>query len=328
MIEVEACFAKLFMIINEDISVIDIEYWQTRAKETLYIVSGVLSSCLGLKGFLLPNHFLDGGVNGIALLLREATGLPLPLLIVLISAPFIVIGMKTISKYFALRTFLAISLLALCLVFLPMPHVTKDAFLVALFGGFFLGLGIGLAIHGNAVIDGTEVLAIYISRHTPLTVGGVIFMINVCIFAVAAWMEGVEIAMYAMITYLAAARTVDFVLNGVEEYTAITIVSEKPKKVQKALTQVLGYGVTIYQGLRGVGHTGEWSNQNANQQERVILQTIVTRLEVRRVINAVSRIDSNAFMFEQRIADAFGGKINKKTHIGKPLEEGHTHSDL
>ena len=246
----------------------DRDYWATRARETLYIVAGVLSSTLGLKGFLLPNHFLDGGVNGIALLLQAVTGLPLSFLIVVISLPFIFIGMRTISKYFALRTFLAICLLAVCLFFLPMPHVTKDAFLVALFGGFFLGLGIGLAIHGNAVIDGTEVLAIYISRHTPLTVGGVIFAINVCIFAVAAWVEGVETAMYAMITYLAAARTVDFVLNGVEEYTAITIVSDKPAKVQKALTQVLGYGVTLYKGLRGVGASGEWDA--AAGEERVI----------------------------------------------------------
>lgn len=297
-------------------------YWKTRVKETSYIVAGVLSACLGLKGFLLPNHFLDGGVNGIALLMREATGLPLPLLIVLLSVPFILIGMRTISKFFALRTFLAISLLAVCLIVLPMPVVTKDAFLVALFGGFFLGLGIGLAIHGNAVIDGTEVMAIYFSRITPFTVGGIIFMINVGIFAVAAYMEGVETAMYAMITYLTAARTVDFVLNGVEEYTAITIVSDKPMKVQKVLTQVLGYGVTMFKGLRGSGTKGEWDNQAATaNQERVILQTIVTRLEVKRVINAVSRIDPSAFMYETRIADAFGGKINKKNHIAKSAQQ-------
>lgn len=289
----------------------DTEYWMTRIKETFFITTGVLSTCLGLKGFLLPNHFLDGGVNGVALLLRAATDLPLPLLIVLISIPFILIGMRTISKYFALRTMLAIGGLAICLLFLPMPHVTKDAFLVAIFGGFFLGLGIGLAIHGNAVIDGTEVLAIYLSRNTPLTVGAVIFLINVIIFSVAAYMEGVEIAMYAMITYLTAARTVDFVLNGVEEYTAITIVSEKPTKVQKALTQVLGYGVTMYQGISGYGDTGTWDGN-----QRVILQTIVTRLEVKRVTNAVLRIDPEAFMFETRIADAFGGKINKRQHIG------------
>lgn len=307
-------------------------YWVTRVKETSYIVAGVLSACLGLKGFLLPNHFLDGGVNGIALLMREATGLPLPLLIILISVPFIIIGMRTISKFFALRTFLAISLLAACLLVLPMPHVTKDAFLVALFGGFFLGLGIGLAIHGNAVIDGTEVVAIYLSRITPFTVGGIIFMFNVVIFSVAAYMEGVETAMYAMITYLTAARTVDFVLNGVEEYTAITIVSEKPMKVQKVLTQVLGYGVTLYKGLRGYGTKGEWDSQSEVGRERVILQTIVTRLEVKRVINAVSRIDPGAFIFESRIADAFGGKINKKAHLGqsvkpKPLIEAETQTD-
>jgi uncharacterized membrane-anchored protein YitT (DUF2179 family) len=297
----------------------DQDYWLSRAKETIYIVGGVLSACLGLKGFLLPNHFLDGGVNGIALLLREATGLPLSLLIVLISIPFIFIGMRTISKYFALRTFLAIGLLAICLLFLPMPYVTKDAFLVAIFGGFFLGMGIGLAIRGNAVIDGTEVLAIYLSRNTPLTVGGVIFAINVCIFSVAAWMEGVETAMYAMITYLAAARTVDFILNGVEEYTSITIVSDKPLKIQKALSQVLGYGVTVYKGVRGSGASGDWDADKAGQ-ERIILQTIVTRLEVTRVLNAVNRIDRNAFIFETRISDAFGGKINRKTHIGKALE--------
>ena len=289
------------------------DYWATRGKEAFFILSGVLSACLGLKGFLLPNHFLDGGVNGIALLLREATGLPLALLIVLISIPFIIVAMRTISKYFALRTFMAISALALSLLFLPMPHVTKDAFLVALFGGFFLGMGIGLAIRGNAVIDGTEVLAIYISRITPLTVGGVIFLINVCIFSVAAYMEGVETAMYAMITYLAAARTVDFVLNGVEEYTAITIISDKPTRVHRVLTSVLGYGVTIYQGVSGgYGTRGDWSPERG---EPKILQTIVTRLEVRRVVNAVSRIDPEAFLFETRIADAFGGKINKKLNV-------------
>ncbi|MDH5399840.1 MAG: YitT family protein, partial [Cyclobacteriaceae bacterium] len=196
-------------------------------QDSFLIVMGGLSASFGLIGFLLPNAFIDGGVTGISLILSEVTGISLALFIIVINVPFIILGLSTIGRQFALKSIIAILLLALFVHFISYPVVTQDKLLIAVFGGFFLGLGIGLAVRGGAVIDGTEVLAIYISRKTSMTIGDVILMFNVLIFFVAAYVFTVEISLYAMLTYLSASKTVDFVVSGIEEYLGVTIISDK-----------------------------------------------------------------------------------------------------
>ncbi len=192
----------------------------------LFIVLGILSASMGLHGFLLSSNFIDGGVTGISMLLSKVTGMSLSIWLPLVNLPFIALGYRQIGRLFAVRSALAIGGLSLSLAMLHFPDVTHDLVLTAVFGGFFIGAGIGLAVRGGAVLDGTEIAALLISKRSHLLkVGDVILLFNVVLFVVAMSVLGVEEALYSILTYVAAARTLDFVIHGIEEFTAITIVS-------------------------------------------------------------------------------------------------------
>jgi uncharacterized membrane-anchored protein YitT (DUF2179 family) len=270
------------------------------------ITLGVFAAGFGLKGFLLPAGFLDGGVTGISLLINRLAGVELSLLIFCINIPFILLGFRQVSTPFALKTMVAISGLAIVLAVVPFPEVTTDPLLVSVFGGFFLGAGIGLAIRGGAVIDGTEVLAIYLSKKSTLSVGDIIMILNLFIFSTAAILINIETAMYAMLTYLAASRTVDFIITGIEEYTGVTIISESSDDVRSAIIEKMGRGVTIYKGERGFG-----SRQHADRDIDIIY-TVITRLEVQKLKNEVEKIDPQAFIIQHAISDTRGGMVKKR----------------
>ncbi len=267
---------------------------------------GVLSAAFGLKGFLLPNGFLDGGATGISLLLAELTGYNFSLLLVIINIPFILFGTQVIDRQFAIKTAAAITALALCVAIIPYPDITNDKLLVAVFGGFFLGAGIGMAVRGGAVIDGTEILAIALSKKSGLTIGDVILIINIIIFSLAAYLVSMETALYAMLTYLAASKTVDYIIEGIEEYTAVTIISPKSDRIRLAIIEKLGRGVTIYKGERGHGKSGE------RLYDMKIIYTIITRLEIGKLKMEVAKIDPNAFVVMSSVKDMKGGMIKRR----------------
>ncbi|MDA3844164.1 MAG: YitT family protein [Candidatus Kapabacteria bacterium] len=275
-------------------------------RDMFLIVLGVLSAAFGLSGFLLPNSFIDGGVMGISLISSELTSIPLSILLVAINVPFIVMGFSTISKQFAFRSIVAIILLAVTVHFVTFPIITDDKLLIAVFGGFFLGLGIGLAIRGGSVIDGTEVLAVFISRKTALTIGDIILIFNIMIFGVAAYVFSIEIALYAILTYLAASKTVDFVVSGIEEYVGVTIISEKNDEIRLAIIENMGRGCTIYVGKRGYAKRGE------PLKETDIVYTLITRLELSKLNTEIAKIDADAFVIMHSIKDAKGGMIKKR----------------
>lgn len=279
-------------------------------RSAILVTLGVLSAGFGLKSFLMPNNFIDGGVTGISLLVNTKTGIPFAALIIIFNLPFILLGWRQISKGFSLKSVCAISLLALAVEVIPYPTVTDDKLLVAVFGGFFLGAGIGFTIRGGAVIDGTEILAIFFSRKQSLSVGDFILVFNILIFSTAAYLLSVEIAMYAMLTYLSASKTVDFVLEGVEEFTGVTIISNRSDEIAEFIKQKMGRGLTIYSGRRGFGKRGE------NFVATDILFTVVTRLEISRLTNEIEKIDPNAFIVMQSIRDTKGGMVKKR-----PLKE-------
>jgi uncharacterized membrane-anchored protein YitT (DUF2179 family) len=279
-------------------------------KDTFFISAGVISAAFGLNGFLLPNNFLDGGVMGISLLVNILTGINLSYLVVILNLPFIVIGYTQISKLFALKTAVAIFALALCISFLNFPSITDDKLLIAVFGGFFLGAGIGLSIRGGSVIDGTEVLAIFTSRKTTLTVGDFILALNIIIFSVAAYLLQIETALYAILTYLVASKTVDFVVHGIEEYTSVMIVSDKSDEIIHAITNRMGRGVTILKGKRGFGKKGHI------EKDLDIIYSVITRLELQKLKVEIAKIDEDAFMVENSVNDIKGGMIKKH-----PLQE-------
>lgn len=274
-------------------------------KDFMLILIAIFSAAFGFKGFLLTNHFIDGGATGISLLISALTGIPLYLLLIAVNIPFIVLAYTVVGKSFAIKTALAISGLALVVATVPFPDVTKDNLLVALFGGFFLGAGIGLSIRGGAVIDGTEVLAIFLSRKFGTTIGDIIIVINVVIFGAAAYLLSVEIALYSLVTYLAASKTLDFVIEGIEEYTGVTIISAYSEKIRLAIIEKLGRGVTVYNGKGGFGKTGE-------TKDIEIIYTVITRLELNRLNTEIERIDPKAFVVMSSIKDTKGGMIKKR----------------
>lgn len=268
---------------------------------SLSIVLGIASASFGLDGFLVPNYFIDGGITGMSLLLDTVTPWKLQFFLVALNAPFIMLGYSQIGKDFAVKTSVAILGLALILTFVHFPLITNDKLLAAVFGGFFLGVGIGLAIRGGAVLDGTEVFAIYLSKRVGFSVSDIIMMINVVIFLVATFVLSVESALYSILTYLVAAKTIDFVIDGLEEYTNVTIVTEKSAEVHQMIVQKLGWGVTIYSGKSG------YSLKNLE-----ILCIVITRLEIARLKNEIEQIDPYAFVITQSVKDVRGGMVKKR----------------
>ena len=275
-------------------------------KNSILILLGIFSAAFGLKGFLLSSHFIDGGVTGVSMLVSSVSGMPLAIFILIINLPFVAIGYRQIGPKFAVKSALAILGLALCLYFISFPDVTPDKLLTAVFGGLFIGAGIGLAIRGGAVLDGTEIAALLISRKSHLLrVGDVILIFNLFIFIAAAFFLGVESAMYSILTYVAATRTIDFLLHGVEQFTAITIISLKGEEIKVAIVGELKRGVTVFNGQGGMGSTGEITD------DRPILYCVVTRLEIGSIKAVVAEIDPNAFITTHSLNDVEGGLLKR-----------------
>ncbi len=268
----------------------------------LFIVAGILCAAMGIKGFLLSSNFIDGGVTGVSMLLSKATGAPLAVLLPAINLPFVALGLHQMGVAFAIRSAIGIAGLAGALALIPFPDVTPDLVLTAIFGGFFIGAGIGLAIRGGAVLDGTEIAALLISKRADLIrVGDVILGFNVVLFLAAIALLGVNAALYSILTYLAAAKTLDFVLHGIDEYTAVTIVSEAHAAIRERLTRDLARGVTVYRGYGGLSGA-----------DRDILYCVVTRLEISRLKSVVREIDENAFIVYHALAGAEGGVVKTR----------------
>jgi uncharacterized membrane-anchored protein YitT (DUF2179 family) len=265
------------------------------------IALGILAAAFGLKGFLLSSSFIDGGVTGVSMLLAKVTPLQLAVWLPLVNAPFIVIGYRQMGRAFAIRSALAIAGLSAVLATVHFPDVTPDRLLTAVFGGFFIGAGIGLAVRGGAVLDGTEIAALLISKRSDLfKVGDVILGFKIALFLAAMSILGVEPALYSILTYLAAARTLDFVIYGLEEYTAITVMSARSALIRERIVGELERGVTMYKGYGGL--TGA---------EQEILYCVVTRLEIGKVKTIVRAIDPHAFVVSHPLADAEGGVVKR-----------------
>ena len=274
-------------------------------KDFLFITIGIFTASFGFKGFLLTNHFIDGGATGISLLISALTKIPLYILIICVNIPFIVFAYKVVGIQFSIKTAIAITGLSIVLATVPFPNVTNDNLLVAIFGGFFLGAGIGFAIRGSAVIDGTEVLAIFLSRKFGTTIGDIIIAINILIFGAAAYFLNVEIALYSMITYLSASKTLNFIVEGIEEYIGVTIISSHNEEIRQMIINTMGRGVTVYSGKCGYGKRGE-------TKEAEIIYTVITRLELSKLNTEIEKIEPTAFVVISSVKDTKGGMIKKR----------------
>lgn len=277
------------------------------SKDILLIIAGVFSAAFGVKGFLLSSHFIDGGVTGISMLLSYIFGYPISIFLLVLNIPFIILGYHQIGLTFVIKTTLAILALSLCIFFVPFPDVTPDKLLTAIFGGFFLGTGIGLAIRGGAVLDGTEIAAVLLSKKSSiLKVSDIILLFNVVIFTTAVFFLGVEPALYSIVTYFAASKMIDYILNGIEEYTAVTIISDRNTEIKEMITKRLRHGITVYTGTTGYGRRGE------KRLDHDILYTVITRLEVGNLQSEINKIDPHAVVIHQSINSIKGGIIKKR----------------
>ncbi|MCY0970805.1 YitT family protein [Chryseobacterium wangxinyae] len=274
--------------------------------DIIYLVLGVISASFALKSFLVPNHFLDGGVTGISLLLYEVYHWNLGITLFILNIPFIVLAYFQIGKHFAIRSSLTILLIALTMYFVPFPELTHDKLLVAMFGGFFLGIGIGLSMRGGGTFDGMEVLALLTFKKSSFSITEIILGMNVIIFIIAAKFLKVDTALYAIVTYLVASQITKYVIEGIEAYTGVTIVSGNSEEIKKALVLTMNRGITVYKGERGFMKESFEQSSDAD-----IIFTIVTRLEVRKLQNIVRAIDPKAFIFTQTVREPQGGIVKE-----------------
>lgn len=284
------------------------------ASSVIYSILGVLSAMIALEAFLLPNHFLDGGVTGISILAEEILNVPFTILLVVFNIPFLYLGYKKIGKTFAVRALLSIVLLTVLMHYIQIPAVTEDKVLIAVFGGFFIGLGIGLVIKAGGVLDGLEIIAFYTTRNSGFTTGEIILAFNGLIYLGAAYVFNVETAMYSFLVYFSAMGTSDYVVDGFEEFTALTIISKDCEQVKSLIVNDFQKAITVYKGERGyLPHSFDI------KYDCDIVMTIVTRLEIHRIKEATLAIDPNAFFFVQRIKEVKGG-IGKHT-VNDPFKD-------
>ena len=278
-------------------------------QDALLMVFGVVIAGFALKCFLVPNHFFDGGITGVSLLVHELYHVNLAIIIILFNLPLIIISYFSISHRFAYRTFISVILLGVCLFLMPDFGLTNDKLLISLFGGVFLGIGIGLIMRSGAALDGIEVLAVYTLKRTSFTITEIILGINILIFSVAALKFGIETALYSILTYFSATRTIDYVVEGIQAYTGVTIISGKSEVIKYQIVNKLGRGISIYKGERGF-LPGKYEIST----DCDIIFTVITRLELRRLKNLIYEVDPNAFVFANTIKEASGGVINRKQH--------------
>ncbi len=277
------------------------------AWDVVQVLLGAFIAAIALKKFLVPNHFFDGGITGISLLVHEIYGYNLGVVILLFNLPLIILSYFIVGKNFAFRTLISVILLGVFLLLLPDFAVTKDKLLIAVFGGAFLGIGIGLIMRVGAALDGIEVLALYTLKRTSFTITEIILGINILIFSAAGFNFGIETALYSVLTYFTATRTIDYVVEGLQAHTGVTIVSGKSEVIKYQLVNTLGKGITVYKGERGF-LPGKFDESS----ECDIIFTVISRLEMRKLKNLVYGIDPNAFISASTIKDTSGGIIKRK----------------
>lgn len=278
-------------------------------KNFLYIAIGIVLAVLAMKGFMIPNRFLDGGITGISILIYEIFHINISFLVIVLNAVFIYLGYRRIGKTFAVQTTIAVVLLAIALFVINIEAVTSDKLLIAIFGGLLMGTGVGLVIRGGGVIDGAEVIAVFTGRKTGFSNSEIIMLINCVIFGVAAFQFGIETAMYSVITYFTATRAINYVVDGIEQFTAVNIISAKHDEIKSFLVNEMGKGITVYKGERGY-LPGSFDIKTDTE----IIVTIVTRLEIKQIQEALLKIDPKVFVYIQSIREASGGILKAKAH--------------
>jgi uncharacterized membrane-anchored protein YitT (DUF2179 family) len=252
----------------------------------LLMMLGSILAAVGLEIFLIPNNIIDGGITGISIISSHFTNLPLGLFIFVLNLPFLVVGYKQIGKTFALSTLFSVICLSIGVSYLqPIPGITRDTLLATIFGGIILGAGVGLIIRNGGSLDGTEIIAIILDKKTDFSVGEIVMFINLFILGGSGLVFGWDRAMYSLIAYFIAYKTIDITVEGINESKSVIIVSGEHKEIASALTDRLGRGVTL---LHGEGaYRGDTTN---------VIYVVVSRLEIAKLKDIVHGFDEDALV--------------------------------
>lgn len=275
-------------------------------KQIIMITIGAIIAAIGLELFLVPNNILDGGVIGLSIIAAELTGLTMSIFLIILNVPFLLIGYKKIGMNFTLHTLYGVIVLSASTSYLHhFEPFTNDLFLATIIGAVILGTGVGLVIRTGGALDGSEIIAILVSKKRPVSVGQFIMIINVFIFILAALLVfSWETAMYSIITYYIAFKMIDIVVEGMEELKSVTIISDIPEELADALIKELGRGITYIHG------EGVYTNE-----PKKIIYTIVSRIELSTLRSITHEIDPSALVAIENVADVSGSNFKKSaTH--------------
>lgn len=273
-----------------------------KLKRFIFITIGAILMAIALELFLVPNKLLDGGIVGISIMMSHFLKLPIGLFIFILNIPFFYLGYKQIGKTFAFSTLYGIGILSIGTALLhPVPAFADEKFLVTIFGGAILGLGVGIVIRYGGSLDGTEILAILINNKTPFSVGEIVMVINFFIYTAAGFVFTWESAMYSVIAYFIAAKTIDIVQQGLDESKSVWIISDQYVEIGDAINNRLGRGVTY---LKGEGaYTGD---------DKKVIFCVITRLEEFKLKDIVNHYDDSAFVAIGNVSEVKGGRFKKK----------------
>jgi len=266
------------------------------------LLLGSAIAAVGLEIFLVPNNIIDGGIVGISVIASFLTDLQLGIFTFVLNIPFLIIGYRQIGKSFVLQSLISITAFSIFVSILhPIPGITQDVLLASIFGGIILGAGVGLIIRFGGSLDGTEIIAIILNKRSVLSVGQIVMIINVVIFIGAALILGWDRALYSMLAYFVAHKAIDIVSEGVDEAKAVMIISDSPDEISQAISDRLGRSVTFWDGI------GSFSRDN-----KKIVFSVVTRLEVSKMRSIINEIDENAFVTVHDISEVMSGKYKKR----------------
>ncbi|WP_439152589.1 YitT family protein [Winogradskyella sp.] len=266
------------------------------------IAIGIILASIGLKAFLLPNGFLDGGVTGIALLVNRLVNINISILLIIFSTPFLILGFYTVSKRIVIKSIISILGLALFIHFENFEIITEDKLLISIFGGLFLGAGIGIAIRNGSVLDGSEILGVYLNDKFGFSIGQIILLFNIILFSITAYVISVEVALYSILTYIVTAKVTDLTIEGFEDFIGVTIVSKQYIEIKLAIMEELGAGLTTYKGSKGFGSQG-------TQEDFDIIHTIINRIDIKKMHRIINKIDEDAFIVEFDVNNVKGGVL-------------------
>jgi uncharacterized membrane-anchored protein YitT (DUF2179 family) len=269
---------------------------------TIAITIGAILMATGLEIFLVPNHVIDGGITGISIMLAHLTQWKLGIFIFILNLPFVYIGYKQMGKTFAISTVYGIIVLSIFVSFFhPIPAFTDDILLATVFGGMILGMGVGIVIRNGGALDGTEILALVITKKVPFSVGQIIMFINIFILGAAGFVFGWDRAMYSLLAYVIASKAIDTVVAGLEESKSVWIISDEAEEIGNAINARLGRGVTYIKGQGAF--TGD---------KKKVIFSIITRLEEYKLTTIVEDIDPTAFLAIGDISEVRGGRFKKR----------------